>query len=379
MVQSIIVPHFPHVPVGNMVSLFTLFLTTSSGCLGQTESNYHSSPSIKQYDAGMRDISFIDGRGKELSMTVWYPTFVIDERLPDSYEPFSIALNAYKATTPVVENAPLIAFSHGFFAIRYQSAFLMEHLAQQGFVVVAVDHPFNTLYDFEDEKTPIVLLERPDDVRSAVDKIVELSEDETDPLFGMVDGSQYIAMGHSFGSHTATVLGGGKLDYDGLVEYCTEFPNERACNYLSGLENVELSQFGCADERVIATIAISPGLWYTFGADGTGLQSVTNPLVIAGNVDGVLRYETEALPYFDALSSPKHLFTMTNTGHYGMTNICDIAGFLSEECTEDGWQSVDMVQASTNEIVFTYVKHIYLGTSFEGEDLEQDWVLHEGL
>ena len=356
-----------------MASILPFILTMSFGCRGKSKRNDTSTPRNIQYDAGMRDISFIDARGKELLMTVWYPTIIEDNRAPDSYEPFSIALNAYKATTPVVENAPLIAFSHGFFAIRYQSAFLMEHLAQQGFVVVAVDHPFNTLYDFEDDHTPIVLLERPDDLRSAVDKIVDLSEDETDPLFGVIDGSQYIAMGHSFGSHTATVLGGGKLDYDGLVEFCIDYPSQRACNYLSGLENVDLSQFGGADERVIATIAISPGLWYTFGATGSGLRSVTSPLVIGGLDDDVLKYDTETIPYFNALSSPKHLYTMENTGHYGMTNICDIAGFLSEECIEDGWQRVENVQSATNSIVTKFVQSHYQDVAFVTEDLE--WII----
>ena len=159
-----------------------LLPTLLIGCQRTYNTDDTSIAGLIEYEAGMRDISFVDHRGKELLMTIWYPTVIEDERTPDSYEPFSIALNAYKSTRPVVENAPLIAFSHGFFAIRYQSAFLMEHLAQQGFVVVAVDHPFNTLYDFEDEQTAQVLLERPDDIRSAVDEVIALSNTETDPL-----------------------------------------------------------------------------------------------------------------------------------------------------------------------------------------------------
>ena len=375
MLQVIIVPQILHVPFRNMRSSFPLSIILFLGCREKPDQSDTSAPRIIQYDAGMRDISFVDHRGKELLMTVWYPTSLEDERLPDFYEPFSISLNAYKSTTPIVENAPLIAFSHGFFAIRYQSAFLMEHLAEQGFVVVAVDHPFNTLYDFEDEQTPIVLLERPDDLRSAVDKVIELSDNETDPLFGKVDGSKYIVMGHSFGSHTATVLGGGELDYDGLVEFCTDFPSERACAYLNGLQNVDVSQYGGADNRVIATIPISPGLWYTFGADGSGLNSVINPLVLVGRDDDVLEFDGEAIPYFSELSSPKHIFTMEKTGHYGMTNICDIAGFLSEECTEDGWQSIEKVQPATEDIVTKFVYHHFAGAEFFVE--EKDWILQQ--
>ena len=326
------------------------------------------------YQAGMRDISFIDDRGKELLMTVWYPTIVEDNRTPDAYEPFTIAINAYKATAPVVKNAPLVAFSHGFFSIRYQSAFLMEHLAEQGFVVVAVDHPYNTLYDFDDSKTGKVLLERPDDVRSAVDKLTELNHTSTDPFYQMVDDTQYVAMGHSFGSHTASVLGGGELDYEGLERFCEENPSERACNYLDTIQTEDLSSFGASDARVTATIPISPGLWYTFGENGEGLENVRNPLLIAGTRDDVLEYETEALPFFAALDSPKVLFSMFNTGHYGMTNICDIASFLSPECTEDGWESVIEVQTATNNILSGFLRSHFMGIEFEYTDMEREWL-----
>ena len=325
-----------------------------------------------EYQAGIRDVSFVDFRGKELIMTVWYPTIVTDDRDPSMYEPFVISLGGYRATTPQVKDAPLIAFSHGFFAIRYQSAFLMEHLAEQGFVVVAVDHPYNTLYDFDDDKTAQVLLERPDDVRSAVDHLLELNDDPRDPFFQMVNGESYIAMGHSFGSHTAMVLGGGQLDYQGLSLYCEEFPSQRACRYVGRLELEDLSIYGGADSRVSMTIPISPGLWYTFGRYGEGLGSVVNPLLIAGSEDSVLGYETETIPTFDAMDSPKTLVTMNATGHYGMTNICDIASFFTDECTEENFIPVEQVQSATNRIISEWIQ--FQSLSWIEEPMYDGWI-----
>ena len=326
------------------------------------------------YQSGMRDLQFVDERGKTLLMTVWYPTIVDDERNPDAYEPFTISLNAYKSTIPAVEQAPLVAFSHGFFAIRYQSAFLMEFLAEHGYVVVAVDHPYNTLYDFDDDQTPNVLLERPDDLRSAVDKAIQLSEDPEDPFFNLIDGSRYVAMGHSFGSHTAMVLGGGTLNYDGLVAFCQNYPDERACNYLDGLNGVDSSVYGGADDRVFATVPMSPGLWYTFGEYGEGLSTVRNPLLIAGIQDDVLEYDTEILPTFDAMSTPKTLVQMNHVGHYGMTNICDIASFLSVECSGGDWQAVEDVQAATNFFVLEHLNQQYFGVETNEPHSFQGWV-----
>ena len=86
------------------------------------------------------------------------------------YEPTTLSIHAYRKAKPAVRSAPVVAFSHGFFAIRFQSAFLMEHLARHGFVVIATDHPRNTILDFDDDYTVDVLLERPDDIRHSIDE-----------------------------------------------------------------------------------------------------------------------------------------------------------------------------------------------------------------
>ena len=326
------------------------------------------------YDAGMRDLVFTDARGKELVMTVWYPSKVEGNRTPDSYEPFTIALSAFKSVKPAVIEAPLVAFSHGFFAIRYQSAFLMEFLAQNGYVVVAVDHPFNTLYDFDDSLTPEVLLNRPDDLKSAVDKVLELSSNDNDPFYNMVDGSQYAVMGHSFGSHTAMVLGGGLLNYAGVLEYCSQVGDVRACDYLNELEEEDFERVSEPDERVVLTVPMSPGLWYTFGLGGASLSNVRNPLVIAGQQDTVLEFETEALPTFQALEEPKILVEMENVGHYGMTNICDIAAFLSEECIGGAWTPIEDVQKATNYFVLQHLNGYFFGADWDANHPFQDWI-----
>jgi predicted dienelactone hydrolase len=50
--------------------------------------------------------------------------------------------------TPAPGSWPVIVFSHGFGGIRFQSYFLTERLATHGFIVIAPDHPGNTLVDF---------------------------------------------------------------------------------------------------------------------------------------------------------------------------------------------------------------------------------------
>ena len=118
-------------------------------------------------------------------------------------------------------------------------------------------------------------------------------------------------------------------------------------------------QHGTVDERVVAVVPMSPGLWYTFGADGSGLSSVENSLSFIGKMDNVLEYDTEAMPTYEQTGASKMAMVMENTGHYGCTNICDIAPFLTDECTAEGFAEISEVQEATEIIVTAFVdKHL---------------------
>ena len=95
----------------------------------------------------------------------------------------------------------------------------------------------------------------------------------------------------------------------------------------------------------------SPGFWYSFGADGSNLQSLSAPVFLAGDRDPVLSYEQEERPCYEAAGAPRRLFTFHNTGHYAFSNLCDLAPFLSVECMEDGWADMEVVQQKTRLIV----------------------------
>lgn len=327
------------------------------------------------YDVGLSTFTFTDVRGKELRVDVWYPGLVPPNKRLASYEPLTLTLNAYRDIPSAKSKAPLIAFSHGFFAIRFQSAFLMEYLASHGYVVLAPDHPDNTILDFDDDETVQVILERPDDVRASVDEFYRRTLLEDDDYFQMIGSDEYAVMGHSFGSHTAMVLGGAKLDYAGFLIYCGEFPDSRPCGYLNSLDPSMADMHGASDERVVATVPMSPGLWYTFGQDGAGLDSLRRPLVLAGDLDTVLDYGSEALPTFDGMSGPKTLATFHGAGHYGFSDICLLAAELTSECgaMEDGsFADIDVVKSKTRTLVTAF-----MGLTLQGDDEYKQWLFQE--
>lgn len=324
------------------------------------------------YDAGLRTIEWVDSRGKSLTADVWYPARIDSDDELAEYEPTTLSISAYRNALPAVQEAPLIAFSHGFFAIRFQSAFLMEYLAQHGFVAIATDHPNNTILDFDDAETVSVLLERPDDIRASIDELERRVNDADDFLYGLANTETYTVIGHSFGSHTAMALGGGELDYNGLASYCEVNPNARPCGYLTGLDPNVVSEHGGVDERVVATIPMSPGLWYTFGEHAEGLASIEESLVIAGELDGVLGFQSEALPSYEGLGLPKILATVPGAGHYGFTDICLLAEALTPECGSmdaPEYVEIDEIKTMTKTLVTSYI-----GLNMRADDRYSAWL-----
>lgn len=322
------------------------------------------------YTAGFITVQTTDVRGKELTLEVWYPARVDEGASPDSYEDVALTLNGHQNALPVTSEGPfpLVAFSHGFGGIRIQSAFLTEHLASHGMVVVAPDHNHNTFLDLDESRVVDVLLERPDDIRYAVDAVLALSE-EGDPFLGdMVElGDGYAMVGHSFGAYTTMVVAGGVVDPSHVDEYCAT-QSSMVCRYLSKFSAEQLEGHGTEDERALLSVPMSPGLWYLFGENGEGLQSVRQPFLLGGDRDQVLNYDREAIPTFDALSTPRALVTYADGGHYApFSNSCDFPAVVTDtyfsDCAgpEEGWIDIASSQQATVILVTAYLKDKLLG------------------
>jgi len=306
------------------------------------------------YAVGVTTFSFVDARGKELTVEVWYPGDVEPGSEPSPYEPTLLTASAVRDVPPDLRGAPypLLGFSHGMAGIRFQSVTLTEHLASHGYVVVAPDHPDNTFLDLDEDAVPRVVLERPDDVRNSIDEAVARATGADPYLGGLVESAdEWSILGHSFGAYTALVLGGGVLDYSSVVAYCAEH-SSIACWYISDLDPAALAGHGQADDRIRMTIPYSPGLWYAFGEDGAGLAGVRSPFVFAGDRDDVLPYDSEARPTYERLPAPKRLATFHEAGHYPFSDICWLIGTIWDECDpdDDSWADVEEAQRHTNAL-----------------------------
>ena len=125
---------------------------------------------------------------------------------------------------------PLILYSHGYGGGGIAAVFFTEHLARNGFIVVAPDH--SDRHQMVRTRGPLKLgggdfistamelarmgrgldreayAYRPQEARFAIDRMLELNGQEEWRLSGLIDADRIGAVGHSFGSFTVLSIGG---------------------------------------------------------------------------------------------------------------------------------------------------------------------------
>jgi len=331
-------------------------------------------------EVGAVTLEWVDARGKEMLAEVWYPARPDADAVAEPYPPLGLGGEAIRSADADTRFGayPLVAFSHGYGGIRFQSIYLTEFLASHGFVVVSPQHRYNTFLDMDDDHLLDVTLQRPGDVMESVDEVLRRSAIPGDHLNGLVEDERYAIVGHSFGAFTSMIVGGGELDIDGVVDRC-ETSGGSLCGIIDELTDELLASHRMTDPRAVVTVPLAPGVWYAFGPDGVsapGLESVRQPLVLGGDADPVLDYGEEIHPCYENMASPKTFVNFHDAGHYAFSNMCDLAPFITDECdgVDGGWSDVAEVQRLSRTIVLAHIRQ-----QMTGEVLDQPYTAAEWL
>jgi len=117
---------------------------------------------------------------RRLDVTVWYPQ-------ETDYAPY-----------------PLLVYSHGFSSSRREAAYLNQHLASLGYVVVAADYPLTNMRAPGGPQLKDVV-NQPADVTFLIDSLLQLSADSGDVLHEQIDPERIGALGLSLGGLTTTL------------------------------------------------------------------------------------------------------------------------------------------------------------------------------
>ena len=245
---------------------------------------------------------------------------------------------------PSNEPYPVLLFSHGLTAIRFQNYTMCEHLASHGFVVVAPDHYGNAVFVNLPEEAVIFFnpltfvtsaFDRPSDVKFIYDELQNMTMEDQDFWQPRLDLSRFAVFGHSYGGFT-----------------CLEV--------------------GPWNDFVQAIAPINPAWidWYppNFSKPFFLLQSAHDSIV------GITNPAVKDV-FDQAASDDKLYINLLNGGHYNATDACTLLPPSLEMSPSTGCDGSQIDPARANMIVGSYLT-AFFKTELVG-DGRYDAYLHE--
>lgn len=246
---------------------------------------------------------------------------------------------------------PLVILSPGFGIGATAYAWLAEHLASYGLVVLALDHG--------EQMDPALLwratIDRPNDVLTV---LASVDAHGLGPgLDGLIDPARLAAVGHSYGGYTALAAAGARMDTSRLATICEEayrsgdpvvflcdallpqVPDMAAAARLPSVPDALWPAF--ADGRVDAVVALA-GDAVMFGE--RGVAEIAAPVMAIGGTadrDSPFAWGTE-LAYEWASSSRKAEVALPGAEHMVFTGPCETTRRLlrmlpKPMCSDPAW------------------------------------------
>ena len=324
------------------------------------------------YRVGVQTLSVTDNaHNRTLKLEVWYPAILDADQEKTEYHSQMGHTNYVEQgragrDAPILENSkafPLLIFSHGQPDNRMQTAYLLEHLASQGFVIAAIDHTGSTNSDVTPLAYPDSLVYRPQDILFVMDEMPK--------RFVNSDANNIGLIGYSYGGYSSLNVAGIGLDANHTRAYCAGLPAAffpcAMLPFLPGLEAQRGASVIKPDPRVKAIFVMAPygGLWLS----ETQLEAMRVPLFIgAGSEDDVAVPERDAfMMYARSGSRPKYLLTLEGAGHHPWV-VCppEVTGKPDEAgCRERVWNRA-RAHALTQHFATAFFKR-YLKSQTEFE------------
>lgn len=376
------------------------------------------------YAVGTRDF-VIDPDGEQpLKITVWYPAlnpdnaseavtydFGVGDLLPPAMN--TMDGHALLNAAPDTKDAPypLVIYSPGLMASRFNTLYLQEHLASWGFVVVTVDHFGTALIDtlkiaseadwntFMNVNVFFSHVNRPTDIR----RIIGYAENLTAPggdLANTIDTDHVAVTGHSIGGWTALAAAGARMHFNLFQDWCAQgnyasliitmvcgmsaegtlVENEQQLIEAAGID-IQPGELwpSLGDPRVVAAMPISPGGVLTFGDDG--LEAVQVPtMILFGSADATAIPEYNAYRVYEHLASAQKSMVIFENGGHTMFVQCSPAweGAGFEGCSDPVWD-IDRAHDLTNHFATAFLLAVLKSDKDAAAALAVDQVSFPGI
>lgn len=225
-------------------------------------------------------------RAEKIAASIWYPAGRKTYQGLVGDNAIFKGSRAYIGAAIAYGNYPLLVLSHGSGGNMDTISWLSSGLAQEGMMILAVNHPGSTSGDSSPRRS-IKVWERARDLTALLDAFLA-----NDPVAKNVDQDRIYSMGFSLGGLTALHLAGLRTDKQAYVNYCDTY-GEAAQDCLffkkGGVDFEELpeSEFNSVlrDDRISAAIAIEPGMSYAFQTETVEGNKMPIQLINFGDKD----------------------------------------------------------------------------------------------
>ncbi len=254
--------------------------------------------------------------------------------------------------------APILLMTHGFGATRENYAYLANHWASHGFVVVAPEHAGSDLNyrqvflegDLNDILSPMEYLSRSLDLTYTLDYLEELAGQD-DTWAARLNLEQVGVFGNSLGGTTALSVAGASIDEDRLQQECTDDNVTLDLAYVLQCPAKHLPpvDYDLTDPRIKAVIAAYPMTHFIYGPEGMGNIAVPT-LIYSGSNDIIAPSIQEQIhPFIWLNSSDKYLALVEGGTHFTTSEdafIQGFPGFLRPPSTEIGREYLDALSVA---------------------------------
>ncbi|AZE68271.1 Predicted dienelactone hydrolase [Pseudomonas synxantha] len=276
---------------------------------------------------------------RPLEMAVWYPatTNANPKLIADNVVFIGVLAVADAAPTP--GKHPLVVLSHGYGGNWGKQAWLASALAQQGYIVAAVNHPGTTSQD-RSAHAAAQLWQRPQDLSRAIDALLAQPAS-----FGAVDNGRIAVVGHSLGGWTVMEMAGARFDPALFARDCSAHPTLVACTAYREM-NPEGTPNGkeqlaadLSDKRVSAVVSLDLGLSRGFTDASLAVLPVRALVIAAGAPSADLPAQMESADMAKRLPKASTQYVeIRDASHFSFMSQCKpgAAAILDADVPGDG-------------------------------------------